>query len=229
MNSDFREIIAGTEETSGDKRNVYIYSLAGKKLYPLDPDYSEANITLDDISVSLARTCKFNGLSTGPYSMAKHSLLVAEVIRYSLAGRGKSQQFKINKNAQALYGLFMSSDVSVFGMRSSLHFNSPAELAVERMEWVNMIWKKFIRDANPHIQIPDVDFNLIQSAKNIVLIAERQVLLNIADDADRIDVLSAEIEPVLNMTKQTIFNMQNMNRADEEFKSVFHALSSDLE
>lgn len=225
--SNFKEIEVGLKENSGDKRNVYTYNLAGEKLYPLDPKYSKAGISLADIAISLASNYKFNGLSSRPYSMAEHSTLVTHILRQSLSDADRRSTYGI---FQSLYALFMSADVGVFGMRSILHFNTPSELAQERMEWVSMIWEKFVVDANPHIvHIPKVEFDLIQSAKNIVLIAERQALLSIRDDKDRIDVATIEVRPLINMALNIITNYQvavTPIEQAESFRHCYHLISS---
>lgn len=225
MNSAFTEVEVGLKENGGDKRNVYIYSLTGEKLYPLDPEYSKNNISLNDIAVSLAGTYKFNGLSARPYSMAEHSCHTINTVSALLSSSDRTSGYG---KAQILYALFMSADISVFGMRSSLHFNTPAELAQERAEWVGMIWKRFVVDANRHASIPKVDYDLIQGAKNLVLIAERSTLLSIKNDADRIDEVSSNVAPHLEQISEGIRKGSSISDWADRFIAYYHLLSDTI-
>jgi uncharacterized protein len=64
----------------------------GRAFYPLDP--RPAEIFLDDIAESLAKTNRFLGYTTAPYSVAQHCVFVSELIEG--AGHG---------NEAALWGL----------------------------------------------------------------------------------------------------------------------------
>ena len=57
------------------KRTVYTYS--GRLVDVLNP--KPGDIAPEDIAHALACTCRFNGHSRGFYSVAQHSMLVAEI------------------------------------------------------------------------------------------------------------------------------------------------------
>lgn len=157
-------------------REVYFYSSGGEKIYPLDPYYCLSAITIEDIATSLSLAFKFNGMSKRPYSMAEHSI--------HLAGLVRSQ---CSNPEQARLALLSTADVMGFGIRSVLQFNTPAEMALERMTWVEAVWKEFAKPVT-------VDTEILQQARNAVLVAERLELLVIADSNDRIGMEGLSFE-----------------------------------
>ncbi|MFZ5645793.1 MAG: phosphohydrolase [Bacillota bacterium] len=70
----------------------WIETYTGKKFYPLDP--RSEDVCIEDIAHSLAMQCRFNGHTRVFYSVAEHSVLMAEEL--ALLGYGKDVQ---------LYGL----------------------------------------------------------------------------------------------------------------------------
>lgn len=54
-----------------------VYTYTGRLVDVLDP--SPADIALEDIAHALACTCRFNGHCSGFYSVAQHSILVAQI------------------------------------------------------------------------------------------------------------------------------------------------------
>lgn len=72
--------------------NDWIETFTGKKFYPLNPRTED--ICIEDIAHSLAMQCRFNGHTKVFYSVAEHSVLMAEEL--ALLGHGRPVQ---------LYGL----------------------------------------------------------------------------------------------------------------------------
>lgn len=68
------------------KDNIWIQTYTGKKFYPLNP--KEEDICIKDIAWSLSNLCRFNGHSKYFYSVAEHSVYVAENVpeKYALQG-----------------------------------------------------------------------------------------------------------------------------------------------
>lgn len=60
------------------KENSWIATYTGIKFYPFNPDPNDIN--LEDISQSLSLLCRFNGHSNEFYSVAHHSILIAEAL-----------------------------------------------------------------------------------------------------------------------------------------------------
>lgn len=56
----------------------FIQTVSGRRLSLLDPDPND--ITLEDISYSLARQCRFGGHCKSFYSVAQHSVLVSTIL-----------------------------------------------------------------------------------------------------------------------------------------------------
>lgn len=65
---------------------AWIQTFTGRQFWPLEPD--PADVVIEDIAHHLARKCRFNGATRRFYSVAQHSVLVAE----SLVGRGVGVQ-----------------------------------------------------------------------------------------------------------------------------------------
>ena len=58
--------------------NIYISTFLGNRFYPQDPRVED--IDIEDIAHGLAYTCRFNGQTTAFYSVAQHSLMVADLV-----------------------------------------------------------------------------------------------------------------------------------------------------
>lgn len=155
------------EEQNRSSREVYTYSTEGKKIYPLDPYYCINDIKLEDIALTLSLSFKYNCLTRRPYSMAEHSIHLANLV-WSLSSDPE----------QARLALLSTSDTMAFTQRSILQFNTPAEMALERMTWVEAVWSKFA-------DLEIVDATLLQRARKIVLMAERLDLIQVTDAEDQ--------------------------------------------
>jgi len=70
----------------------YVETYTGKQFWPLDP--RPEDVCIEDIAHSLSMQCRFNGHCSRFYSVAEHSIIVAE----DLAGTGYSSEMQ-------LYGL----------------------------------------------------------------------------------------------------------------------------
>jgi hypothetical protein len=58
----------------------WIQTFTGKKIYPLNPEHPDNEWDIADIAHSLAMQCRWNGHSRTFYSVAQHSVYVAEVL-----------------------------------------------------------------------------------------------------------------------------------------------------
>lgn len=69
-----------------NKKDVWIQTYTGKKFYPFNPKVED--ICLEDIAWSLSNLCRFNGHCKYFYSVAEHSVYVAENVpeKYALEG-----------------------------------------------------------------------------------------------------------------------------------------------
>jgi hypothetical protein len=65
-------------------KNAYIVTYTGKKVYPLNPD--PETICIEDIAHSLAQKCRFSGHTKVFYSVAQHSIIVANLCSLPLWG-----------------------------------------------------------------------------------------------------------------------------------------------
>jgi hypothetical protein len=61
-----------------DKNDAWISTFTGRQFHPFNPAVSEIHIY--DIAHALANTCRFNGHTNQFYSVAQHSVLVAELV-----------------------------------------------------------------------------------------------------------------------------------------------------
>lgn len=60
----------------GRDADAWMETFTGRKFYPLDPD--PADVCIEDIAHALAMKCRFTGHSRFFYSVAEHSVLMAE-------------------------------------------------------------------------------------------------------------------------------------------------------
>ena len=58
--------------------NIFISTFLGNRFYPQNPRVED--IDIEDIAHGLAYTCRFNGQTTAFYSVAQHSLMVADLV-----------------------------------------------------------------------------------------------------------------------------------------------------
>jgi 5'-deoxynucleotidase YfbR-like HD superfamily hydrolase len=56
----------------------YIVTYTGKKFYPMNPHPDQIDIR--DIARGLSQICRFSGQVPAPYSVAQHSVLVADIL-----------------------------------------------------------------------------------------------------------------------------------------------------
>jgi len=59
-------------------RGPWIHTWGGGRFYYLDPKVEE--VTIEDIAHALSLQCRFNGHTTEHYSVAEHSVLVADMV-----------------------------------------------------------------------------------------------------------------------------------------------------
>ena len=69
---------AGQSSNVQKRKGYYILTRSGERFWPSDPRLEEIHIK--DIAHSLSLQCRFSGHTKVPYSVAQHSLLVAEEV-----------------------------------------------------------------------------------------------------------------------------------------------------
>lgn len=143
----------------------FIQTYTGRRVGLLDPD--PADITIEDISYSLARLCRFGGHCRSFYSVAQHSVLVSTI----LEDRPLREDY--NDWDLLMQGLLHdASEAYVMDLPSPIKQLLPKykeiELGIEEA-----IWIKFGLNARSH---------LIKQADNIALATEtKQLMVNTMD------------------------------------------------
>ena len=59
-------------------KSIFVSTYTGRQIHPLSPDPEQ--IDIEDIAHGLAFQCRFNGQTRHFYSVAQHSLIVAELV-----------------------------------------------------------------------------------------------------------------------------------------------------
>lgn len=139
-----------------DRPGDWIVTYMGHKFWPLDPLPSEVDI--GDIAHALANICRFGGHCREFYSVAQHSVLVAEQFHYS---------------PNALCALLHDGAEAYCGdMVRPLKWSLPEFVAAERLLW-STIARRFTLPA----ELPEI----VKRVDNRMLVTEkRDLILNAA-------------------------------------------------
>jgi hypothetical protein len=71
--------VGGDKTVTFEIESPWITTFTGRQFHPFNPAVSDIHIY--DIAHALANTCRFNGHTNQFYSVAQHSVLVAEVVK----------------------------------------------------------------------------------------------------------------------------------------------------
>lgn len=156
-----------------DKQDGWFLTYTGRRFFPYNP--APCDVCIEDIAHALANTCRFNGHVRTFYSVAQHSVHVAEVCT-----PGPSFQALMHDATEAYVG----------DMIRPLKVGLPEYKAVEEMVW-RAICARFG-------MCPDMHW-LVKRADNILLMTERRDLLRSTgpkwDGSDEYPPLPQKIVP----------------------------------
>lgn len=113
-----------------DSKNSWIRTFSGGKVYFFNPEKSEIDIL--DIIHSLSMLCRFNGATKSFYSVAQHSVLVAD----NIYKETKDKQLAFQGCCHDFSEAFISDIPSPF----KTHFSGFKEIEIKMEEWLS---KKF--------------------------------------------------------------------------------------
>ena len=69
---------AAAKQMSTEPKTTYVSTYLGNRFYPLEPRIDR--VAIEDIAHGLAFQCRFNGQTCDFYSVAQHSLIVADLV-----------------------------------------------------------------------------------------------------------------------------------------------------
>lgn len=113
-----------------NKEDSWIRTYTGGKVYFFEPEKSDIDIL--DIFHSLSLLCRFNGATKGPYSVANHSVLVADNVFKETGSKSLAFDGLVHDFSEA----FISDVPSPF----KAHFPGFKEIEIRMEEWLS---KKF--------------------------------------------------------------------------------------
>lgn len=131
----------------------YVSTYLGNRFYPLEPRIDR--IDIEDIAHGLAYQCRFNGQTRVFYSVAQHSILVAELVPQKLrlpALLHDAAEAYLGDMVKPLKGLFPEFSVlesrvlDLIGLRFGVRLGE--EAAIKRADLVMLATEK--RDLMPH-------------------------------------------------------------------------------
>lgn len=110
----------------------YITTFSGKRFYFLAP--TPGSVDIETIAECLSKVCRFGGHCNGYYSVAEHSVLVANIakLKYGISSKKELLKFFLHDATEAYVG----------DMVSPLKYAIPEFKAIE-----NLIWEKAIAPA----------------------------------------------------------------------------------
>lgn len=135
----------------------WITTYTGKKFHFLDPQPEEIDIV--DIAHALSLNCRFTGQCKEFYSVAQHSIMVAEIV---------PQEYKLH----AL--LHDASEAYMPDLPRPMKAEIPKFKEIEKLI-LNSIFDKFLKNAQ-------YDHTIIKMADNILLATEARDLMTNMDD-----------------------------------------------
>lgn len=136
---------------------LYVSTYTGKQFYPLAP--TPEQIDIEDIAHGLAYQCRFNGQTRYFYSVAQHSLIVADLVAQDLRAAAllhdaaEAYMGDMVKPLKQLFPLFSEIEsrvMSVVGLRYGIgNFDDPA---IKRADLIALAMEK--RDLMPNSSEP---------------------------------------------------------------------------
>ena len=136
------------------RKGDWFVTYSGKQFWPLDPQPQD--VCVRDIAHHLSLVCRFGGAVRTHYSVAQHSLIVADILPPRLKLRGL---------------LHDATEAYVGDMVRPLKRFMPDYREVENTVWAAIVARFALPD------ITDEDEAQIKEADNIALVTERRDLL----------------------------------------------------
>ncbi|MFZ4538959.1 hypothetical protein [Propionivibrio sp.] len=137
--------------------SLYVSTFTGKQFYPLAPTPDQ--IDIEDIAHGLAYQCRFNGQTRHFYSVAQHSLIVADLVPPPLRlaallhDAAEAYMGDMVKPLKQLFPLFSEIEgkvMSAIGLRYAIgSFDDPA---IKRADLIALAMEK--RDLMPNSSEP---------------------------------------------------------------------------
>mgnify|MGYP001611500127 CR=1 FL=1 len=143
----------------------YILTFSGKKFTPLNPQIED--ICIEDIAHHLSNICRFTGATRSFYSVAQHSIMVAEMIgmmNYSDKMKLQLQQFALLHDASEAYLCDIARPLKYSGLFD--------EYLIIEKKLQDMIYQKFC-DSVPYPK----ERNIISNFDNLALEREGKHLI----------------------------------------------------
>ena len=148
-----------------ERKGDWFLTYTGRQFWPFDPRPDD--VCIRDIAHHLAQICRFNGGTRVPYSVAQHSLMVADLLPPPLA----------------FYGLLHDATEAYVGdMVRPLKRGLPEYQRVEAEIWAAIV-QKFRIETNPSFTFFDAAGRVVtaeakvKEADNVALMTERRDLL----------------------------------------------------
>lgn len=143
------------------KSDTFIATITNKRIYPFSLDKSE--IDIEDIAHALARICRFNGHLRYHYSVAEHSVNVAEELKL----RGASKELR-------LFGLLHdASEAYIADIPKPLKDWMPEYLEIEK-DLQRKIIEKVVFDVIGVYKLSKEEMNLLNHVDSLLAKYEAQ-------------------------------------------------------
>lgn len=154
-----REALAkvGSASSNGQPADAWIQTYSGSKFYPFAP--TPESIFIEDVAHHLSLICRFNGACAYHYSVAQHSLYVAQICEASHGPRG------------GLYGLLHDAPEAYLGDIVRPIKRTPA--FVEYLEFEDRLQRMMFAMVGLDPEMPDY----VKEADDAVLATEKQQLM----------------------------------------------------
>ena len=137
------------------RKGDWFHTYSGKQFYPLDPRVDD--ICIRDIAHHLSLVCRFGGAVRAHYSVAQHSLMVADILPQHLKLQGL---------------LHDATEAYVGDMVRPLKQSMPEYCKVEKS-----IWDAIVKKFSLPVEISVRDMGEIKWADNTALMTEKRDLL----------------------------------------------------
>ena len=171
--------------------NEWISTYLNKRVFPFDPDKN--TIAIDDIAHSLAMICRWGGHALTYYSVAEHSVRVADFLYAQAVKSGKSLD---ESKRIAFLGLMHDATEAYVGdiprpIKGSMFLKTPRGMEGFRETEAHVY--KVIEEALDLPPYKDGDDEMVHEADNIILVTEAR---DVQHGADKWDYWTDRPEPL---------------------------------